>query len=82
MVGKQHAKVFSSLDPTKGYHQVTMEESSKPKTAFISHLGLFQYSRMPSGLTNAPARLMGKVFGGRDWDFVFMYLDDIPITDN
>ena len=83
MVGRQHARVFSSLDLMKGYHQVTMEESSKLKTTFICHLGLYQYRRMPFGLTNAPAtfqRLMDKVFCGRDWDFVFVYLDDILIA--
>lgn len=55
MVGKKHAKVFSSLDLMKGYHQVKVEEKSKPKTAFTCHLGLYQYRRMPFGLTNAPA---------------------------
>ena len=43
MVGKRHAKVFSSLDLMRGYHQVQMEEESKPKTAFTCHLGLYQY---------------------------------------
>ena len=83
MVGKRHAKVFSSLDLMRGYHQVQMEEESKPKTAFTCHLGLYQYRRMPFGLTNAPAtfqRLMGKLFGGRDWEFVYVYLDDILIA--
>ena len=83
MVGRRHATVFSSLDLMKGYHQVRMEESSKPKTAFTCHLGLYQYRRMPFGLTNAPAtfqRLMGTLFGGKDWDFVFVYLDDILIA--
>ena len=83
MVGKQHARVFSSLDLMKGYHQVQMEENSKLKTAFTCHLGLYQYRRMPFGLTNAPAtfqRLMAKLFGGRDWDFVFVYLDDILVA--
>jgi len=83
MVGRRRAKVFSSLDLMKGYHQVSMDESSRHKTAFICHLGLYQYRRMPFGLTNAPAtfqRLMGKLFSGRDWDFVFVYLDDILIA--
>jgi len=38
---------------------------------------------MPFGLTNAPAtfqRLMGKLFSGREWDCVFVYLDDILIA--
>ena len=83
MVGKKHAKVFSSLDLMKGYHQVQMEERSKPKTAFTCHLGLYQYRRMPFGLTNAPAtfqRLMNKLFSGKEWDFVFVYLDDILVA--
>ena len=38
---------------------------------------------MPFGLTNVPAafqRLMGKLFGGRDWEFVYVYLDDILVA--
>ena len=83
MVGKRKAKIFSSLDLMKGYHQVRMEEGSKVKTAFTCHLGHYQYQRMPFGLTNAPAtfqRLMGKLFGGQNWDFVFVYLDDILVA--
>ena len=60
-----------------------MAEDSKCKTAFTCHLGLFHYQRMPFGLTNAPAtfqRLMNKLFSGEEWNFVFIYLDDILLV--
>ena len=60
-----------------------MAEDSKQKIAFTCHLGLFQYRRMPFGLTNAPAtfqRLMSQLFSGKEWPFVFVYLDDILIA--
>ena len=82
-IGRQKGKVFSSLDLMKGYHQVRMADTSKWKTAFTCHMGLFQYRRMPFGLTNAPAtfqRLMNQLFQGSEWDFVFIYLDDILIV--
>ena len=60
-----------------------MEDQSKCKTAFTCHVGLFQYRRMPFGLTNAPAtfqRLMNKLFSGKEWESVFVYLDDILVV--
>jgi len=71
-----------TLDLMKCYHQVKMEERSRPKTAFTCHLGLFQYRRMPFGLTNAPVtfqRLMNRLFTGKSWESVFVYLDDILV---
>ena len=81
-VGRQKGKIFSSLDLMKGYHQIRAADSDRPKTAFICHQGLFQFWRMPFGLTNAPAtfqRLMEKLFCGKEWEFVFVYLDDLLI---
>ena len=82
-VGKCQGKYFTSLDSMKGYHQVKMAEGSKDKTAFTCHQGLFQYRKMPFGLTNAPAtfqRLMATLFAGREWSFVFIYLDDLLVV--
>ena len=83
MVGRNKPRVFTSLDLMRGYHQVKMAEESKHKTAFVCHLGQYQYRRMPFGLTNPPAtfqRLMSQLFSGKEWEFVSVYLDDVLIA--
>ena len=60
-----------------------MEEESRTKTAFMCHLGLHQYRRMPFGLTNVLAnfqQLMNQLFGSEQWQFAFVYLDDLLIV--
>ena len=82
-VGRCKAKVFLALDLMKGYHQVKVKEEDKYKTAFVRHHGLYQYRRMPFGLTNTPATfqcLIDTIFSKKEWPYVFTYLDDILIA--
>ena len=46
---------FCTLDLASVYFQVAMEEADKPKTAFTTHKGLFQFNAMPFGVTTGPA---------------------------
>ena len=83
MVGRCKGTFFTTLDLMKGYHHIRMEEESRTKTTFTCHLGLYQYRRMPFGLTNVPATfqwLMNQLFSGEQWKFVFVYLDDLLIV--
>ena len=76
---------FSTLDLASGYWQVRLSEEAKPKTAFATHLGLFQFAVMPFGLCNAPAtfeRLMSQVMRGLHWKRCLVYIDDILVFGN
>ena len=49
------ARFISTMDLAKGYYQVPLAEADIKKTAFISPLGKFEYTRVPFGLKNAPS---------------------------
>jgi hypothetical protein len=62
--------VFSKIDLRMGYHQLKIRGCDIPKTAFISRYGLYEYTVMSFGLTNAPTYfmyLMNKVFMEHLW---------------
>ena len=76
------SQFFSTLDMCSGYWQIEIQESDKPKTAFITKAGLFEHNRMAFGLCNAPAtfqRAMQLVLDGLTWKEVLAYLDDVIV---
>ncbi|XP_019737023.1 uncharacterized protein K02A2.6-like [Hippocampus comes] len=72
--------VFSKLDLRQGYLQVPLHPGSRNLTAFVSHMGVFRYTRMPFGLSSAPScfqKIMATIFAGIPG--VVVYLDDIVV---
>jgi hypothetical protein len=59
------ARVFSKIDLRSSYHQMKIRPSNIPNTNFSTRYGLYEFTVMSFGLTNAPAYFMdpkNKVF--------------------
>ncbi|KMQ84279.1 reverse ribonuclease integrase, partial [Lasius niger] len=78
------ARYISTIDLSQAYFQVPLAKESREITAFsVPGMGLFHFTRMPYGLTGAPAtfqRLLDRLIGPEMEPHVFAYLDDIVIV--
>ena len=73
---------YNVLDMASGFWQCSMSQDDRPKTAFATHKGLFEFNVMPFGLANAPAtfqRLVSLVLQGVHWKRCLAYLDDLLV---
>ena len=89
------AQYFTSLDAASGFHQILLKPDDRPKTAFRTPFGHYQFKVLPFGLTNAPATfqaVMNRLFDQAHFaadgtshagellsDFVLVFVDDILI---
>ncbi len=75
------ARYISTLDLKKGYWQIPLSDSAKPKTAFSTPSGHWQYRILPFCLHGAPAtfqRLMDIVLCPHQ-QYAAAYLDDVVV---
>ena len=75
------AKYITTLDLSRGYWQVPVDDESRSRTAFTTPFGLFQFRVMPFGLQGAPAtfqRMMDHLLADVS-AHTATYLDDVII---
>ncbi|PIK56483.1 hypothetical protein BSL78_06598 [Apostichopus japonicus] len=74
-------KTFSKLDMSQAYQQLKLDEDSKQSVVINTHKGLFQYNRLPFGISSAPGIFQRAIEGIlQGMPNVVVYLDDILIT--
>ena len=77
------AKFFTKVDLSKGYWQIPVKEEDRPKTAFTTPQGQFQWVTMPFGLKTAGAvfsRMMRKLLNPLGRNDIHSFMDDILIA--
>jgi hypothetical protein len=78
----RRVSVFLKINLRLGYHQLRIQPTDVPKTSFITKYGLYEYTVMSFGLTNALAffmYLMNNVFLDYLDKFVVVFINDILI---
>ena len=74
--------VFSTIDLKSAYHQIPLRDSDKPLTAFKAGGCLYQFRRIPFGVTNGVLcfqRVIDSIISKEKLRGVFAYLDDITV---
>ena len=79
-------KLFGKLDLARGYWQVLVNPQHVHKTAFSTHLGLYEFLPMPYGLKTAPQtfqRILNSIFSDMLYNWLIIYIDDLIVwSDN
>ena len=78
--------VFGKLDLAIGYWEVLVNPQHVHKTAFSTHVGLYEFLRMPYGLKAAPQtfqRILNSIFSDFLYNWLIIYTDDLILwSDN
>ncbi|MBW0562246.1 hypothetical protein O181_101961 [Austropuccinia psidii MF-1] len=77
------AKYITKIDCMKGFHQNGVTPKSMKLLRIICYMGIYEYTRMPFGIKNAPAhfqRIMDTIFQEKIFEgWIVAYIDDIII---
>ena len=74
--------VFSTIDLKSAYHQLQIPDQDKKYTSFEANNRLYQFCRIPFGVTNGVAafqRIMNDLINDKGLRDTFAYLDDVTV---
>ena len=81
-LGAKRAKYYGVIDLTAGYHQAELDPKSRKYTTFKTHMGTYQWKRVPFGLKGAPSYYQQQIADALE-GLLYMrcevYIDDIII---
>lgn len=75
-------KIYSKIDLKSAYHQIPIISENKPYTAFEACGNLYQFRRIPFGVTNGVVcfqRAIDSIIRKSNLEGIYTYLDDITI---
>ena len=81
-LGDKRARYFGVIDLTAGYHQAELHPESRKYTTFKTHMGTYQWIRVPFGLKGAPSYYQQQIARALEGLLYFkceVYIDDIII---
>ena len=84
-IAESKAQIFSVMDMANGFWQIPLDPTTKHKSAFITHNGVYNFKKLPYGLMNSPAcfnMVMSEVLRGINWKCAIIYVDDIIVFSN
>ena len=73
---------YSTLDLKSAYHQVPIKEEEKQFTAFEASGNLYQFKRIPFGVTNGVAcfqRVIDEIIKNENLQATFAYVDNLTV---
>ena len=71
-----NAKIFTIMDLNQAFHQMPLSEESKRLTAFAVPFNLYQFTRVPFGISQGSSvcsRLLEKLFHDIKFKYCLLY---------
>ena len=80
-IASANGKIFSTIDLSRAYLQLPLDEESQRLCVINTHKGLYRYTRLPFGVASAPGifqKTMERLLHGIPG--VVVYIDDILVS--